>query len=368
MSRIRVAVLGAGIGREHLRAYLALPERFDVRTLVDVDAARAETVLAAEAPGCGIRVGTELDAVLADPTVDLVDVCLPPHLHAPVSIRALGAGKHVVCEKPLATSLAEADAMLAAAAASGRTLAPVFQYRHGRATAALAALAGAGLTGRAFVASLETHWDRAADYYAVPWRGTWAGENGGAVLGHAIHAHDLLVAVMGPVESVSAHLATRVNGIEVEDCAAVAFRLASGAVATSSITLGAVGDATRLRFCFERLTAESGSAPYRPAEDAWTFTARDPADQDRVDAVVAGVGPVRPGFEGLFDALADRLADPRAGRPGAAVPRAADAGDGRASIELVAAIYLAARSGRSVSLPLRQDSLVYPGWNPGSPS
>ena len=368
MSRIRVAVLGAGVGREHLRAWLALPDRFDVRTLVDLDGARAEAVLAAEAPGRAIRIGTDLDAALADPEIDLVDVCLPPHLHAEISIRALGAGKHVVCEKPLATSLAEVDAMLVAAEASGRTLTPVFQYRFGRATARLAALAGAGLTGRPFVASLETHWDRAADYYAVPWRGTWAGENGGAVLGHAIHAHDLLVAVMGPVESVSAHVATRVNGIEVEDCAAVAFRLACGAVATSSITLGAAGDATRLRFCFERLTAESGRAPYRPAEDEWTFTARDPADQDRVDRIVAGVGPVRPGFEGLFDALADRLTGPAADRTTGPAPRAADAADGRASIELVAAIYLAARSGRSVSLPLRQDSLVYSGWNPRPPS
>ena len=356
MSRPRVAVLGAGIGREHLKAYLALPDRFEVRALVDVDATRARAVLADEAPGAGIGVGTDVDAALADPDVGLVDVCLPPHLHAPVSIRALRAGKHVVCEKPLATSLEEADAMLAAAEASGRTLAPVFQYRYGRATARLAALVGAGLAGRPLVASLETHWNRTADYYAVPWRGTWAGENGGAVLGHAIHAHDLLVAVMGPVESVSAHLATRVNAIDVEDCAAIAFRLAGGAVATSSVTLGAATDTTRLRFCFERLTAESGSAPYRPAEDAWTFTARDPADRGRVDEVVAGVPEVRAGFEGFLETLADALdGDPS---------RAVDAAAGRASIELVAAIYTAARGGRDVALPLDADATLYAGWTP----
>ena len=104
MSRLRVAVVGAGIGREHLAAYLALAERFEVRALCELDRARAEAVLAELAPGAGIAVESELEAVLADPAVDLVDVCLPPHLHGPVSIRALGAGKHVVCEKPLASS------------------------------------------------------------------------------------------------------------------------------------------------------------------------------------------------------------------------------------------------------------------------
>jgi len=356
VSRLRVAVIGAGIGREHLRAYLALPARFEVLTLVDLDTARATAVLADEAPQSGIRVENDLDAALADARIDLVDVCLPPHLHGPVAIRALEAGKHVVCEKPLVTSLEEADALLAAADASGRSLTPVFQYRYGRATAQLAALAATGLTGKAFVASLETHWNRTTDYYAVPWRGTWAGENGGAVLGHAIHAHDLLSAVLGPVVSVSADVATRVNAIDVEDCAAITFRLASGALATSSITLGAAADTTRLRFCFERLTAESGSAPYRPAEDPWTFTARDPADQARVDDIVAGVGPVRGGFEGLLEALADALA----GKPS----RVVDAAAGRASIELVAAIYTAARTGRRVTLPLGRDATLYSGWTP----
>jgi predicted dehydrogenase len=61
------------------------------------------------------------------------------------------------------------------------------------------------------VASLETHWNRGPDYYAVPWRGTWAGEAGGAILGHAIHAHDLLCRYFGPVAQVQAQLATRVN-------------------------------------------------------------------------------------------------------------------------------------------------------------
>ena len=371
-ARHRVAILGAGIGREHLRGYLALPERFEVAALCDLDAARARTVLDEAAPGAGIRVATDADALIAEDAIDLVDVCLPPHLHAPLTIRALRAGRHVVCEKPMATSPGEARAMVEAADHAGRRLFPVFQYRYGPGMARLRALMEAGLAGRAYAASLETHWDRAADYYAVPWRGTWAGENGGAVLGHAIHNHDLMTSVLGPVAALGASVATRVNAIEVEDCAAIAFTMASGAVATSSITLGAATNETRLRFVFEHLTAESGRAPYAPAEDEWRFTARGatPGEragrQARIDAVLAGVGPVRSGFAGFFEAVADALDGPADGGTDGAGDgaHAVSAEDGLASIDLVAAVYAAARSGREVRLPLGDDHPLRGGWRP----
>jgi predicted dehydrogenase len=85
------------------------------------------------------------------------------------------------------------------------------------------------------------------------------------VLGHAIHNHDLLTYVMGPIKALSAITTTRVNPIEVEDCAAISFEMESGALATSSITLGAGDDTSRLRFLFEGFTATSGTEPYAPA-------------------------------------------------------------------------------------------------------
>ena len=351
---IGVAIVGAGIGREHLTAYRELADRFEVRAMCDLDAGRAADAV----EGTGITVETDLAAVLADPGVALVDVCLPPHLHAPVAIEAMEAGRDVVCEKPLAISPREADAMIAVAERTGRRLTPVFQYRFGPAMAKLEALREARLLGRPFVAAAETHWDRRADYYAIPWRGTWAGENGGAVLGHAIHMHDLLATLLGPVEAVTAMVATSVNAIEVEDCAAVTLRTASGALATSSITLGAANDSSRLRLCYEHLTAESDALPYRPMEGEWRFTARDAARQAEVDGVLAGVAPVRTGFQGFLEALADATE----GRPGA---RAVTMEDGRRSIELVAAIYASARSGATVHLPLAPGDPLRGGWRPG---
>ncbi len=350
---IGVAIIGAGIGREHLAGYRALPDQFAVRWLIDLDTARAAEVALGDP---SIAIAADIATALADPGVDLVDVCLPPHLHVPVAVQALQAGRHVVLEKPIAPSLAECDILEQAAQAAGRQVFPVFQYRYGPATAALDALIAAGLAGQPQVAALETHWNRGADYYAVPWRGTWAGERGGAVLGHAIHNHDLLCRYFGAPAAVSATLATRVNPIETEDCAAIAIRFANGALASSSVTLGAAGDQTRLRFVFSQMTATSGDLPYAPAMGQWHFVARDPAGQPAIDAVLAQVAAPHAGFAGYFAAIARALAT----APGDEVTLL----EGRRSIELVTAIYAAARSGKEVALPLTVGSELYASWLP----
>lgn len=126
----------------------------------------------------------DLDAVLADPRVDVLDICLPSMLHVPVALKAVAAGKHVICEKPIAGSLADIDRLRAGVAASGRRLFPVFLYRYGPAFRRLARLQAEGLLGAPRVATLETRWSRDAAYCAVPCRGKWAHEMGGAILSH----------------------------------------------------------------------------------------------------------------------------------------------------------------------------------------
>ena len=346
---IRVAVLGGGIGAQLLDAYQAL-DGFEVALLVDQDADRRAAFEAN-----GVETAAQVEAALAA-DVDVIDICLPPDMHAPVAVAALRAGKHVICEKPLATSMDQVDDIRTAAAAAGRQVFPVFQYRYGPAFDRLSALRAQGLTGAPIAAALETHWNRGSDYYAVPWRGTWAGERGGAVLGHAIHAHDLLGHFMVPVTAVSAHLGTCVNQIETDDTAAMVFALAGGAMATSSVTLGHARDETRLRFVYERLTATSDTIPYAPGEGDWSFVARDPADQDAVDKVGAGtcIGPS--GFRGFLTEVGKALR----GAPN----RAVTLEDGAASIALVTAIYAAHRNRRNTDLPLPPDHPMRKGWQP----
>jgi len=353
MAGLCVGITGAGIGAEHFRAYQALTDRFDVRYMCDLDKARAAEAVAGQKTTI---ITTSLDQVLADPSVDLVDICLPPHLHLSACCAALKAGKHVICEKPLVASLAEADQLEDVMQQTGRQVFPVFQYRYGAGAAKLAALMGSGLAGTPLVGSLETHWHRDETYYDVSWRGTWTGERGGAILGHSIHIHDWLSFAFGEVDSVFAYLATRVNEIEVEDCASLSIRMRSGALITSSVTLGSATDTSRLRFCFSGLTAESGLEPYHLADSEWQFFARPPVEQAELDTVLAGVTPPLSGFEGLFAAIYNHL---QTGQ-GDIVSFA----DGRRSLEFVTAVYRSAREGRQIKLPLQRDDPFYQSWLP----
>lgn len=346
---LRLAIIGAGgIGAQHATAALSLPGDWDITHVCDLNSALSGP-LAAQ---CNAVATADLDAVLADPRVDVVDICLPPMLHVPVALRALAAGKHVICEKPIAGSLADIDRLRAGVAASGRRLFPVFQYRYGPAFRRLASLQDSGLLGAPRVATLETHWSRDAAYYDVPWRGKWAHEMGGAILSHAIHIHDLICRFFGQVTEVAAMTDTLVNPIETEDCAAIALRMASGGLVTSSVTLGAAGDQSRLRLVFEKATAESARLPYTPGQAAWTVTARDPAHQAGLDAVEGADGP--DGFAGYFADVAAALT----GRANTAVTLE----DGAASIALVTAIYRSQHEGARIALPILPGTAFYAGW------
>jgi predicted dehydrogenase len=349
--RFRVAVIGAGIGAAHVEAYRDNAELYQVAVVCDLDAARAGRLAATS----NAAVETSYAAVLARTDIDLIDICLPPHLHVGTIEQALQSGKHVLCEKPLVGSLRDVERIRRAAEAAHRAVMPVYQYRYGNGLARLRRLIEAGVAGRPLVASIETHWNRAADYYAVPWRGRKATELGGAVLGHAIHAHDMLTFALGPVRRVLAKVATRVNAIETEDCAAICLEMASGALVTSSLTLGAAEEISRFRFCFAELTAESpGVPPYRPAEGDWRFVPRGARRQPDIDAALEGFAPRREGFAGLFEAIHPAL--------DGTAPWPLTLQDAYRSLELASAIYYSSATGTAVELPLPSDHPVRDGW------
>lgn len=349
--RYRVAVVGAGIGAAHVEGYLASPERFEVAAVCDLDLERASG-LAARAPGAQ-AVG-DLGALLVDPAIDILDLCTPPVTHRSMALDALRTGKHVVCEKPLCASPVELDELEAAVERADRFLLPVYQYRYGRGLGQLRRLVEGGLAGRPFVATIETHWDRRADYYTVPWRGRFDRELGGAVVSHAIHAHDMLTQALGPVVRVAARVATRVNPIQTEDCAAALLEMGSGALVTSSVTLGAATNTTRFRFCFDRLTAESGTAPYTPGAEPWTFLARHPTVQAEIDAVVDAYPAHAHGFARLLELFHDAL-DGRG-------PVPVTLNEARHSLEIASAIYHSAATGEPVALPLPREHPAAHGW------
>jgi predicted dehydrogenase len=351
--RLRVAIVGCGIGAEHARAFARLPEQFELRAVCDVDADRASALAAAH----GVRrVVGDIAELCRMEDLDVIDICTPPQAHFAQIQQTLAAGKHAICEKPLVGSLAEVDQLAAAEAASGQRIMPIFQYRFGHGLQKLKALVDAGLSGRAYLATVEVAWRRRAEYYAVPWRRTWKEALGGTLLNHAIHTLDMLRYIAGPVRNVFARATTRVNPVEVEDCAAVSLELADGSLATLAVTLGSAEQITRHRFCFEHFTAESNTQPYRNSSDPWTFTGDTPESAKRIEAALARFEPLPEGFEGQFYRFHTALRD------GAPLP--VTLADARAALELLTAMYVSARGGQAIALPLGVEHPAYAGWAP----
>ncbi len=374
IGELRVGVVGMGIGRSHLSAWRRVKGASATVFAELDDAKRAEGEVEWDIPGVasldelldglgGLGEGTNDPA--SPHRVDVIDLCTPPSMHEEQIVRCLDAGVHVICEKPLVDSVAACDRISAAvdraASTTGARFMPIFQYRFGDGAARARALIDAGLTGRLFTASSSTWWRRGRGYYtAAPWRGTWTGERGGCVLSHAIHNHDLLTWMTGPLVELQAMADTRVNDIETEDCAVAIGRTGDGGLVTMNVTLGAASEASRLVWHFENVTITSSSEAYDPAAGPWNFEFRRSAfaeDAERVWSEMPSTGSQYIGqFQGFVDALAR----------GSALP--VTLADAQASLELVTAWYESARTGSLQTLPLSVDHPARSSWLPAGAS
>jgi predicted dehydrogenase len=221
-----VAVIGCGwAGRRHAAAYLAAGAR--VAWAVDPDPARVAAL-----PGAG-RAAADWAAALADPAVAAVSVCLPHHLHRPAVVAAAAAGKHVLCEKPLAGSLADADEMAAAADRAGVTLMVAENVRFDPLVDQLEALVAGGAVGPVAVARMSREADLAASFLGDRrWFLDAAAASGGMLLSGGIHDVDVLLRLLGQVQEVYAVPARqRLAAMQGEDTALVTLRFVGGAVA-----------------------------------------------------------------------------------------------------------------------------------------
>lgn len=349
-----VAVVGLGIGRSHLlEGYANHPDKFRVLAVCDLSQDRLASV------GDEFQVPrrtTSFDEVLAMADVDIVDICTPPMIHLPQILAALAAGKEVVCEKPLVGSLADLDAVQEAERRSAGRVMPIFQYRWGDGFQKALHVVRSGLAGKAYLCTAETQWNRTSDYYAVPWRGKFATELGGVLLTQAIHLHDMACELMGPISDLYARTATRVNAIEVEDCAVAAITLESGALMSLAATLGSQTEISRLRCCFEHVTFESGLQPYSPGNDPWQIIPASDEARDRIDAALASCPPVHPRFRGQLESYHAALVS------GGPLP--VTLADARRSLELITALYHSAATRDPVTLPLAPAHPRYAGWRP----
>lgn len=352
--KLRVGVIGAGITARHMVGYDWNKDLFEVPVLCSLDGDRGRELCVKH----GISQYTQnADELFTRDDLDVIDVSTPPDLHFGFCKKAIESGKHVICEKPLFGSIAEVDEMSRIVANSnGKKLMPIFQYRYGSGLQKLKRLIDLGLTGKPYLTTIETHWWRGPDYYAVPWRGKWKSELGGGLLGHAIHAHDMLNYVHGPCAEVFSYGATLVNPIEVEDTAAISAKMRNGSLATLSMTLGSRKEISRLRFCFNDLVAESIVEPYTMGRDPWTFVAGSEEHQRRVDDALASYKIEEDGYTRQFELFHRAIVD------GTELPVTLQ--DARNSLELVTAAYHSQRTGKPTSMPITADHPLYASWLP----
>jgi len=355
-AKLRVGVIGAGIAERHLAGFRWNKDLFNVSVLCSLDEDRGRNLCYQY----GIPEYTgDAETMIRRSDLDIIDICTPPSSHFELCRKAIEAGKHVICEKPLFGSIAEVDEMSRIVArAEGPKLMPIFQYRYGSGLQKLKMLIDLGLTGAPFLTTIETHWWRGPDYYAVPWRGKWATELGGGLLGHAIHAHDMLNYVHGACAEIFSFGTTLVNPIEVEDTAALSIRMTNGSLASLSMTLGSRKEISRLRFCFSDLVVESILEPYTMGRDPWTFVAGNEEHQQRVDEALASYETKEDGYTRQFELFHQALT--RGEEPPVTLA------DARNSLELVTAAYHSQRTGLPTSLPILSDHPLYHSWLPDS--
>lgn len=346
---LNVAVVGLGIGTVHIEeGYLPNAERFRLGAICALDHDRLDEL--GDRFGIGHRT-TDFDALLDRDDIDVIDICTPPYLHFEQSLKALRAGKHVICEKPVCATRAEIAELADAERAGPGRIMPVFQYRFGNGIEQVRAVLASGLAGKPYVATAETLWKRTPEYYAVPWRGHPATELGGVLISQAIHIHDLATLLMGPVERVFARVATRVNDIEVEDCVTANCLLASGALMNLTATLGSQEEISRIRLAFEHLAIESDHAPYCPGRAAWRIVpGTDAVSRDLAD-ILADWEDRPHGFAAQFARFHAAI------RSGGPLP--VTLADARRALDLIEAILASERTNADQTLPpepLRSDA------------
>ncbi len=274
-------IIGTGtIGRFHAEAIRAIP------------GAALRSVCNRNTADFGVTCYTDLAAFLADPELDIVTIATPSGAHLEPAIAALRAGKHVICEKPLEISTDRIDAMIAAADASGKTLAAILNRRFTPAMDALKAACDAGRFGKIVSASCYVKWFRDQAYYdSAAWRGTRALDGGGALMNQAIHAIDSLLYLAGPVKSVRASTACLAHErIDVEDTAVAVLEFESGArgvIEGSTACWSTAGHPARIQIC-----GTAGSAFLADESfEVWDFQTEIPGDAEIRRTLMRGTQP-----------------------------------------------------------------------------
>jgi UDP-N-acetyl-2-amino-2-deoxyglucuronate dehydrogenase len=356
---VRIGLIGCGkVGHIHVAALQSIDEAEFVAAC-DVSAERAQSFAAKYK----VRPFTDVAAMLREADIEALVIGTPHPLHAEPAVQALEAGIHVLVEKPMAATLADCDAMLAAARKSGATLGVISQRRFLPPVQRMRKAIDAGkIAEPALGVFIQYSWRDAAYYQSDPWRGKWDTEGGGVLVNQSPHQLDLLLWFMGPAAEVTGYWGNLNHPtVEVDDTAVASIRFRNGGLGSIVTSLSqkpgiytkvhihgrngaSVGVETDRGATF---IAGTSGITEPAANDLWTIPGEEGLlggfqadDRERFKAIDPIVYYHAMQFRDFLQAI-------REGRPPMVTGVA-----GRAVVELFTAIYQSSREGKAVKLPI----------------
>ncbi len=328
---MKVGIIGCGkVAHLHAAALARIPDT-RLAAVADADPARAAAFAAQHG-------ATAVDD-LTTAGIDAAIVCTPHPQHAAPAIAAMNAGLHVLVEKPLASTVADCDRMIDAAARNRVRLGVVSQRRWFEPVRRMKDAIDAGKIGRPILGAVTMYsWRDEAYYRSDPWRGRWDTEGGGVLINQSPHHIDLLLWMLGPVAEVTGRWANLNHPyVEVEDTAVAILRFRSGALATLAVSLcQKPGIYTKLH-----IHGSNGSSVGAQTDTGATF--------------IAGMtAPADPPFNDLWTIPGEPVPPPPAAEPDYHELQLRDfllnptssvtAEDGRAVVEVIESIYARSRT------------------------
>jgi predicted dehydrogenase len=294
---------------------------------------------------------TDLEEMLKRDDVQAVCICTPSGMHSDQAVAAARAKKHVLCEKPLDITLPKIDRMIAACKEEGVKLGGIFQRRTYPASMKVRDAVQSGLLGRMVLGDIYQKFYRSPEYYlSGAWRGTWEMDGGGALMNQGVHGIDLLLWIMGDVKSVIARADHLVRDIEVEDTAAAIITFENGAFGVvEGATSCNPGQEARLELHGDKGTivlTDAGIVRWAVSKGDKHLAEDEPiAPQEKRAHGVADPRAISAqGHIALIRDFVDAIENDR--------EPMVTAESARKPVELILAIYEAARTGREVTLPL----------------
>lgn len=267
MKKIRTALIGCGgISQVHLQA-LSKMDNVELVSVADVKEERAK----ARAGQYGCAYTTDWQEYVSRDDIDVVHICTPHYLHAPMAIALLDSGKRVLTEKPMASEVADAEEMIRHS--DGR-LAVVFQNRYNEASQFIRQSIADGRYGKLLSMRAAVNWHRTPEYYTSSgWRGFFKTEGGGVLINQAIHTLDLMLFFAGKPASVRGHVSTDLlyDTIEVEDTASGLIKFESGLLANFYCTNTFGTDRpVEIELVFERATLKTDAETLHVSQNGGT--------------------------------------------------------------------------------------------------